>query len=104
MIRRACGVDVHRDNFVATILTGGGCETRGFEKRLEDMEVFKAWLRAMRCRRVVMESTGVYWIPLYAALEDEFEVKLAIAAIIAGIVFIFLMSSGKLIRREKFLP
>jgi transposase len=41
------------------------------------MEAFKAWLRAMRCRRVVMESTGVYWIPLYAALEDEFEVKLA---------------------------
>jgi len=77
MIQKACGVDVHADNFVATILTSKGCETRSFEKRLEDIEAFKAWLRAKKCRGVVMESTGVYWIPLYAALEDEFEVKLA---------------------------
>jgi transposase len=77
MIRRACGVDVHRDNFVATILTSRGCETRDFEKSLEDVEAFKAWLKTKKCRAVVMESTGVYWIPLYAALENEFDVKLA---------------------------
>ena len=77
MIQRACGVDVHRDNFVATILTSKGCETRDFEKSLEDIEAFKAWLKANKCRAVVMESTGVYWIPLYAALEGEFDVKLA---------------------------
>ena len=59
MIQKACGVDVHRDNFVATILRSGGCETRSFEKRLEDMEAFKAWLRAKRCRAVVIESYGV---------------------------------------------
>jgi transposase len=62
---------------VATILTSRGCETRSFEKTLEEIEAFKAWLKGKRCRAVVMESTGVYWIPLYTALEDEFEVKLA---------------------------
>jgi len=77
MIQRACGVDVHRDGFVAAILTSRGCESRDFEKSLEEIEAFKAWLRASRCRAVVMESTGVYWIPLYAALEGEFDVKLA---------------------------
>jgi len=77
MIQRACGVDVHRDNFVAAILTSRGCESRDFEKSLEEIEAFKAWLRASRCRAVVMESTGVYWIPLYAALEGKFDVKLA---------------------------
>lgn len=77
MIQKACGADVHRDNLVATILTSGGCETRDFEKVLDGIEAFKDWLKASKCRAVVMESTGVYWIPLYATLEDEFDVKLA---------------------------
>lgn len=77
MLRVACGVDVHRDGFVATILTSKGCETKRFGKDLKDIEAFKAWLRKNGCRAVVMESTGVYWIPLYAALEEEFHVKLA---------------------------
>jgi len=41
MLQRACGADVHRDSFVATILTSRGCETRSFEKSLEDIEAFK---------------------------------------------------------------
>jgi transposase len=77
MIREACGVDVHRDGFVATILCGKGCKTRRFEKDVEGIEAFKTWLRENRCNAVVMESTGVYWIPLYAGLEGEFNVKLA---------------------------
>jgi len=77
LLRKACGVDVHRDNFTATVLTSKGCETRRFEKDLEGIETFKAWLRESKCKAVVMESTGVYWIPLYVALEEEFDVKLA---------------------------
>jgi len=41
-------------------------------KDLKGIEAFMSWLRDNRCKAVVMESTGVYWIPLYAALEDEF--------------------------------
>lgn len=77
VLRRACGVDVHRDSFTATVLTAKGCETRRFEKTLDGIEAFKGWLREAGCRAVVMESTGVYWIPLYAGLEGEFDVKLA---------------------------
>jgi transposase len=77
MLRRACGLDVHRDGFIAAILTSKGCETRSFDKDLEGIEAFKAWLKGNKCRAVVMESTSIYWIPLYAALEGEFDVKLA---------------------------
>jgi transposase len=77
MLDVTCGVDVHRDSFVATILSSGGCRTRKFEKDVEGIEEFKTWLRDNRCSAVIMESTGVYWIPLYAGLEEEFNVKLA---------------------------
>jgi transposase len=77
MLRKACGVDVHQDGFVATILSSMGCETRNYVKDLKGIEAFKAWLKSNKCRAVVMESTGVYWIPLYAGLEGEFDVKLA---------------------------
>jgi hypothetical protein len=50
MIQRACGVDFHGDGFVAAILTSRGCETRSFEKSLEDIEAFKAWLRSNKCK------------------------------------------------------
>jgi hypothetical protein len=58
MIQRACGVDVHKDGFVATILTSRGCEAHNFEKTVEDIEAFKAWLKTNKCRAVAMESTG----------------------------------------------
>jgi transposase len=77
MLRKACGVDVHQDGFVAIILSSMGCETRRFVKDLKGIEAFKSWLKVNKCRAVVMESTGVYWIPLYAGWEGEFDVKLA---------------------------
>ena len=45
-----------------------------------------------------------YLVPFIFSFEAAIYADLAIAAIIAVVVFIFLMSSGKLIRREKFLP
>ena len=60
MLHWACGVDVDRDGFVATILSSGGCETRSFGKDLKGMEAFKERLRGSRCKAVVMESPGIY--------------------------------------------
>jgi hypothetical protein len=45
-----------------------------------------------------------YAVPFIFSFEAAIYADLAIAAIIAAVVFILLMSSGKLIRREKFLP
>lgn len=42
------------------------------------LEAIAAWLSACRIRRVAMESTGVYWIPLFELLnERSFDVTLA---------------------------
>ncbi|MEM2888970.1 MAG: hypothetical protein QXR42_05765 [Candidatus Bathyarchaeia archaeon] len=43
------------------------CQTK-FDKDLEGIEAFKAWLTAGKCKTLIMKSTGIYWIPLYAAL------------------------------------
>jgi transposase len=40
-----------------------------------DLQALADWLHACRIRTVAMESTGVYWIPLYQILEERgFEV------------------------------
>jgi len=46
----------------------------------------KEWLKQYGCSRVVMESSGIYWVPLYLALEDAgFDVLLANAWRVKGI-------------------
>jgi transposase len=77
-MEKVCGVDVHRDLLVATTLFGENKETRNFENSLDDIEKLKEWLRTSECKRVVMESTSIYWVPLYLALEESaFDVVLA---------------------------
>jgi hypothetical protein len=49
-------------------------------------------------------TVPAYLVPFIFPFEAALYSDLAIAAIIALVTFIFLMSSGKLIRREKFLP
>jgi len=72
-------VDVHRDSLVADIADDASTEKRArFENSLEGIENMKIWLRENECEHVVMESTGVYWVPLYTALEEAgFHVVLA---------------------------
>jgi len=73
-----CGVDVHRDMLVATIVDDSVKETGRFMNDVDGINSIKEWLKGHGCKRVVMESSGVYWVSLYLALEDaEFDVLLA---------------------------
>jgi len=77
-MEKVCGVDVHRDLLVATILLDQSKETRHFENNVDNIEKLKEWLKTQGCKRAVMESTSVYWVPLYLALEESgFEPVLA---------------------------
>jgi len=49
-------------------------------------------------------TAPAYLVPFVFSFETAIYADLAIAAIIALVSFVFIMSSGKLIRREKFLP
>jgi transposase len=85
-MEKACGVDVHRDLLVATILNDQTKETRHFENDPDDIGHLKEWLKTHQCKRAVMESTSIYWVPLYLALEEAgFNVVLANAHQVKGI-------------------
>lgn len=77
LIDRGCGLDVHKDNVVASIKgTGLSEETRTFFTFTNDLEELTAWLRSHNITHIAMESTGVYWRPVYYILEDFFEIIL----------------------------
>lgn len=78
MSERFCGVDVHRDSLVATILGDSLKEVKRYVNDSDGINGIKEWLKKHECNRAVMESSGIYWVPLYLALEDAgFDVLLA---------------------------
>lgn len=66
---RCAGLDVHKKTVVACALTPQGRELRTFSTMTEDLFALTEWLESQGCRVVAMESTGVYWKPLYNLLE-----------------------------------
>jgi len=52
-------------------------ENRVFGTTTRELETLAAWMEHHRVRQVAMESTGVYWRPVWNVLEGRFEVKLA---------------------------
>jgi transposase len=81
LLRRCAGLDVHKKSVVA-------CSRRiGDDGRLEEevstfgtttaeLLALADWLAAAGVRQVAMESTGVYWKPVFNLLEPAFEVML----------------------------
>jgi transposase len=85
-----CGVDVHKKTVVACLLQVGADgrrrrEVRTFTTMTDDLLALADWLRAAGCTHVAMESTGVYWKPVYNILEDQFAVMVVNAAHIKAV-------------------
>jgi transposase len=73
-----CGADVHKTFIKTTILSRDGTKLVGrFGMTLDDILLFKNWVIRNKCEAVALESTGVYWIPIYTVLEGSIEVILA---------------------------
>ena len=77
VIDRGCGIDVHKNIIVATI-KGIDIkeETRTYNGFTESIEKMRDWLKEEKITHVAMESTGVYWKPIFNILEEDFEVIL----------------------------
>jgi transposase len=78
IIERCCGLDVHQATVVACVIVGRAnerarTEVRSFGTFTRDLLELREWLTEQRCTHVAMESTGVYWKPVYAVLEDGFD-------------------------------
>ena len=76
VVERCAGLDVHKDTVVACVRTpgkGGSREqtTRTFKTMTIDLVALRDWLVAMGVTLVGMESTGVYWKPVFYVLEDD---------------------------------
>jgi transposase len=77
VIERGCGIDVHKSIIVATIKGTGIRETtRNFDGFTQSIEQLRDWLYEYKVSHVAMESTGVYWKPIYNILEEGFEILL----------------------------
>jgi len=77
IIERGCGIDVHKKVLVATIKGTGIKEaTKTFGSFTENIEALRDWLSINKITHVAMESTGVYWKPVFNILEKDFEIIL----------------------------
>jgi transposase len=79
---RCGGLDVHKKTVVACLLTPGRRgqpqkAVRTFGTMTADLLELADWLGAAGCTHVAMESTGVYWQPIWNLLEDRFTLLLA---------------------------
>ncbi len=74
--KRCCGLDVHKRTITACVLKWSGSEwrkeIRQFATMTKDLLALSDWLVGEGCTHVAMESTGVYWKPVYNILEGQF--------------------------------
>lgn len=81
VIERCCGIDVHKRAVTACCLTTrAGGETakavRSFETMTDGLLALGDWLEGLGITDVAMESTGVYWKPLWNLFEERFTLLL----------------------------
>lgn len=79
-----CGLDVHKDTVVACVMIREGKKVekdiRTFGTMTVDLVVLSDWLGAHQVTHVAMESTGIYWKPIFNLLETSFHLILVNAA------------------------
>jgi len=79
LVERGCGMDVHQATVVAcllVVLKDGKVQKqiRTFGTTTRELLTLREWLLSEGCTHVAMESTGVYWKPIYAILEGAFQI------------------------------
>lgn len=82
LYKRCAGLDVHSETIVACVLMGESeadlvKETETFPTMTKDLFRLLKWLEEKEVTHIAMESTGVYWKPVYNILEDFFDITLA---------------------------
>jgi transposase len=75
------GIDVHQNSLSVCVLTPGSeataaprSEIRQFGTKTGDLLALADWLEQLQVTHVAMESTGVYWKPIWNILEAQFTV------------------------------
>src|SRR5499427_2093928 len=78
---RCCGLDVHKSSISACILLHEAGRVRKHQRRFgamtQELQALAEWLGQFGVSQVAMESSGVYWKPVWNILEGQFTVVLA---------------------------
>src|SRR5438094_9508820 len=82
LVERGCGLDVHQATVVACllmVLKNGTLQKQiqTFGTTTRELIRLREWLLSEGCTDLAMESTGVYWKPIYAILEGAFHIVVA---------------------------
>src|SRR3989449_1171135 len=82
LVERGCGLDVHQATVVACLLIvrkDGKVQKqmRTFGTTTQELLSLREWLLSEGCTHMAMESTGVYWKPVYTILEGALEIVVA---------------------------
>jgi transposase len=77
VVERAAAVDVHKARVTACVrVPGDGSrweEVAEFATTVQGLLALRDWLASQHVAQVAMEATGVYWKPVWAVLEDDFD-------------------------------
>ena len=81
LLERCCGLDIHKRPVLACLVVPGSTgaptkDVRSFGTMTDELLQLADWLSAAGCTHVAMESTGVYWKPIWNLLEGQFELLL----------------------------
>lgn len=72
-----CGIDVHQNLIVATIRKSETVQqTKEFDAFTSSLTALRDWCKSQGVTHVAMESTGIYWKPVFNILEEDFEIIL----------------------------
>jgi len=79
---RCCGIDVHKNSVTACVLVYASdkepeVRQKEFLTHFKALGYLRLWLLSQKVTHVALESTGVYWKPVWQALEGHFELILA---------------------------
>ena len=81
MYPRCCGLDVHKSSITACVLVAQSGKPlkhiRRFGCTTGELRELVVWLQEFDVEHVAMESTGVYWKPVWNVLESHFQIVLA---------------------------
>lgn len=90
IVERCCGLDVHQETVVACVIQGTAGrrptkEVRTFRTVTRELAALRAWLEGAGVTHVGMESTGIYWVPVFRALEGGFDLVVGNASHIKNV-------------------
>lgn len=77
VVKCGCGIDVHQQVIVATVRhKDSEEETREYDAYTSSLTSLREWCKSEGVTHIAMESTGIYWKPVFNILEKDFEIIL----------------------------